>query len=30
VWLWCALGALNGKRTKLPVIGEWAEKQAEK
>jgi uncharacterized membrane protein len=28
MWLWCAIGALNGKRVKLPVIGEWADEQA--
>jgi uncharacterized membrane protein len=28
VWLWCVVGALNGKRCKLPVIGEWADEQA--
>jgi uncharacterized membrane protein len=27
VWLWCLIGAWNGKRVKLPVIGDWAEKQ---
>ena len=27
-WLWCVIGALNGKRCKLPVIGDWADKQA--
>lgn len=27
-WLWCVLGALNGKRIKLPVIGAWADEQA--
>lgn len=27
VWLWCVIGAWNGKRIKLPVIGDWAEKQ---
>ena len=26
--LWCAFNALNGKRFKLPFIGTWAEKQA--
>ncbi|MEI9968380.1 MAG: Tic20 family protein [Terracidiphilus sp.] len=28
MWLWCVIGALNGKRIKLPVIGEWADEQA--
>jgi uncharacterized membrane protein len=28
VWLWCVIGALNGKRCKLPIIGDWAEEQA--
>ncbi len=28
VWLWCVIGALNGKRCKLPVIGDWADEQA--
>ena len=27
-WLWCVIGALNGKRVKLPVIGDWADEQA--
>lgn len=27
-WLWCVLSALNGKRCKLPVIGDWADEQA--
>jgi len=27
-WLWCVVGALNGKRSKLPVIGDWADEQA--
>lgn len=27
-WLWCVVGALNGKRIKLPVIGAWADEQA--
>lgn len=27
VWLWCVIGAWNGKRVKLPVIGDWAQKQ---
>jgi uncharacterized membrane protein len=27
-WLWCVLGALNGRRSKLPVIGDWADEQA--
>lgn len=28
VWLWCVVGALNGKRCKLPIIGDWADEQA--
>ena len=28
IWLWCVLGALNGKNCKLPVIGPWADEQA--
>jgi uncharacterized membrane protein len=28
VWLWCVVGAWNGKRIKLPAIGNWAEEQA--
>lgn len=28
IWLWCVVGALNGKRCKLPVIGDWADEQA--
>jgi len=27
-WLWCVLSALNGKRCKLPIIGDWADEQA--
>ena len=27
-WLWCVIGALNGKRCKLPIIGNWADEQA--
>jgi uncharacterized membrane protein len=27
-WLWCVVGALNGKRYRLPVIGDWADEQA--
>jgi uncharacterized membrane protein len=27
-WLWCVLGALNGKRCRLPIIGDWADEQA--
>jgi len=27
-WLWCVVGALTGKRCKLPLIGEWADEQA--
>jgi uncharacterized membrane protein len=28
IWLWCVICALNGKRYKLPVIGDWADEQA--
>ena len=28
VWLWCIVGALNGRRCKLPIIGPWADEQA--
>jgi uncharacterized membrane protein len=28
VWLWCVISAANGKRFKLPVIGDWADEQA--
>jgi uncharacterized membrane protein len=28
VWVWCVISALNGKRLKLPYIGAWSEKQA--
>ena len=28
VWLWCVVNALNGKRSKLPIIGDWADEQA--
>jgi uncharacterized membrane protein len=28
VWLWCVMSALNGKRFRLPVIGNWADEQA--
>ena len=28
IWLWCVVGALNGKVCKLPVIGDWADEQA--
>ena len=28
IWLWCVIGALSGKRVKLPIIGEWADEQA--
>jgi uncharacterized membrane protein len=27
-WLWCVVGALNGKNCKLPVIGKWVDEQA--
>ncbi len=29
-WIWCVVSALNGKLYKLPLIGAWAEKQANK
>ena len=28
IWLWCVISALNGKRFKLPFIGDWADEQA--
>ncbi len=28
IWLWCVVCALNGRRFKLPLIGEWADEQA--
>ena len=28
IWLWCVIGALNGKRCRLPLIGNWADEQA--
>jgi uncharacterized membrane protein len=28
--IWCAISALNGKRLKLPLIGAWSERQANK
>lgn len=28
LWLWCVVNALNGKRYKLPIIGDWADEQA--
>jgi uncharacterized membrane protein len=27
-WIWCVVSALNGKLLKLPCIGAWCEKQA--
>lgn len=27
-WIWCVIGALNGKNCKLPFIGSWADEQA--
>ncbi len=27
-WIWCVVGALSGKRCKLPIIGKWADEQA--
>lgn len=28
LWLWCVVSALNGKRFRLPIIGNWADEQA--
>jgi uncharacterized membrane protein len=28
LWLWCIFSALNGKRYKLPILGDWADEQA--
>ena len=28
IMLWCVAGALNGKRCKLPILGDWADEQA--
>jgi uncharacterized membrane protein len=28
IWLWCVVGALHGKRCRLPLIGDWADEQA--
>lgn len=28
VWLWCVVSAANGKRFRLPIIGDWADEQA--
>jgi uncharacterized membrane protein len=28
LWLWCVIGALLGRRWKLPLIGDWADEQA--
>jgi uncharacterized membrane protein len=28
LWLWCVVGALNGKRCRLPIIGNWSDEQA--
>jgi uncharacterized membrane protein len=28
--IFCSVRALNGKRAKLPIVGAWAERQAEK
>lgn len=28
LWLWCVISALNGKRFRVPVIGDWADEQA--
>jgi uncharacterized membrane protein len=27
-WVWCMVCALNGKRCRLPIIGDWADEQA--
>ena len=27
-WLCCLISALNGKRFKLPILGDWADEQA--
>jgi len=27
-WLWCVVGAMTGKRCRLPLIGNWADEQA--
>ncbi len=28
IWLWCVVGAANGKRSQLPILGAWADEQA--
>lgn len=28
LWLWCVTSALNGKRFRIPIIGNWADEQA--
>ena len=28
VWLWCVISAANGRRFRLPIIGDWADEQA--
>ena len=28
IWLWCVIGAVSGRRAKLPVIGKWSDEQA--
>lgn len=28
IWLWCVINAANGKRYRLPIIGDWADEQA--
>jgi uncharacterized membrane protein len=30
LWIWCVVSALNGKLFKLPCIGAWCERQANK
>jgi uncharacterized membrane protein len=28
IWVWLVVGALNGRKCKLPIIGAWADEQA--
>ena len=28
IWLWCVINAFNGRRFKLPIIGNWSDEQA--
>ena len=30
LWIWCVISALNGRLFKLPCIGAWCERQANK